>query len=272
MSGNSESTKPKRSREEAGIEEEPCVLKRSARDGRGNLRDRLSAAFKNIFWQVGVRHRLKPLCAKPKLAKLLHSNPNIWLLEEFITENQMERLEKVIPSWDNFQASFSEDVTGLAVFDEHRTSKFHSFSKSQTPIVRDIESKAANATGLFHFQVEPPQVVKYEPGEKHGLHHDAGAIVEEEGGITIKLPPSDLPLRVATVFLYLNDMPPGEGKTVFPELNLSVTPKRRSALVFANITEDGSPDPRTVHEARPPSSQRKVGMNLWLTDREHREN
>ena len=58
------------------------------------------------------------------------------------------------------------------------------------------------------------------------------------------------PRRIATLFVYLNTLPDGEGCTAFPELGLNVTPKRGMAVVWCNVQEDLEPDPKVVHKVR----------------------
>lgn len=59
-------------------------------------------------------------------------------------------------------------------------------------------------------------------------------------------------VRILTLFLYLNDVENGGG-TEFPLLNITVTPKRGRALLWANVLDDDPnvKDPRTDHQALP---------------------
>ncbi len=47
--------------------------------------------------------------------------------------------------------------------------------------------------------------------------------------------------------MYLNDVPAG-GATGFPELGLSIQPRRGDAVVFYNCKPNGEPDPMTLHK------------------------
>ena len=61
--------------------------------------------------------------------------------------------------------------------------------------------------------------------------------------------------------------PASGGHTRFPTLNISIPPRRGTALLWANV-RDADPsraDPRTDHEAMPPTDGSvKVATNLWL--------
>lgn len=258
---------PKRSSSDAELDSNESDLppREFKREGRGSIKPQTSPFFRGMFFeQYAGRPVQMQQCSKRCSVELLHSNPNIWKIDGFITAPQLKRLERVIPDHREFESSYVEDLDGNEVFDPNRTSNFHSFKKSEWPIVRELERKAAEVMGMPADHVEPGQVVKYSPGEYFGLHHDSGAILDDD---RIQLPPS-MPLRLATVFVYLTDMPDGVGCTVFPKLNVSVTPKRGSALVFANVTEHGEPDIMTSHEAQPLlPPHTKMGVNFWVTDR-----
>lgn len=73
---------------------------------------------------------------------------------------------------------------------------------------------------------------------------------------------------LATIFVYLNDLPEDVGETHFPKLQLSVTPRAGVAVLFPNVDEAGLPDVMTVHEARPvPRPHVKWGLNIFIADR-----
>jgi prolyl 4-hydroxylase len=76
--------------------------------------------------------------------------------------------------------------------------------------------------------------------------------------------------RLATMFVYLNDLPPDEdgGGTHFPKLDMTIKPKKGNAAFWMNM-ENGKVDPRTLHagqSVRKPDSV-KYGMNIWFRDR-----
>ena len=74
------------------------------------------------------------------------------------------------------------------------------------------------------------QVLKYEIGQRYGVHHDYG---NEDRKLACGP-------RILTFFLYLSDVEEG-GETAFPNLGLSVTPKKGKALLWPS-TLDQNPD------------------------------
>jgi hypothetical protein len=64
-------------------------------------------------------------------------------------------------------------------------------------------------------------------------------------------PPTLLPLCQVTLFVYLNNLPAGQGCTHFPALgDLAVTPQRGCGVLFCNVLPSGEADPRTAHRAQ----------------------
>jgi prolyl 4-hydroxylase len=76
-------------------------------------------------------------------------------------------------------------------------------------------------------------------------------------------------VRILTVFLYLSDVEEGGG-TNFPELNMTVQPKRGRAVIWPSVLDafPHQPDLRTNHQALPVIKGLKYGANAWLHQRD----
>lgn len=86
------------------------------------------------------------------------------------------------------------------------------------------------------------------------VHHDYIDLeIERQQGV-----------RILTVYLYLNEVEAGGG-TNFPELNLTVMPKRGRALFWPSVTDQNPSrtDTRTEHQALPVEQGVKYGANFW---------
>jgi hypothetical protein len=198
----------------------------------------------------------------PKKFEVLHRNPNVYLVRDFLTASEIAYFDKVCTVHAKaFKASFTQDEHNKEVVSEERTSTHIHLSKAQHASVRTVESRAADLVGLHSQNVEPLQIVSYRNGQKFNVHHDAGTL-QDDGSVELAQP-----RRLVTFFTYLNNLPRGEGHTEFPAINLSVQPERGCAVVFCNVLPNGAPDPRTVHRANPVSGQlKKYGVNIWLCD------
>jgi prolyl 4-hydroxylase len=124
-----------------------------------------------------------------------------------------------------------------------------------------INQRYYDTAGMPQSNGENMSVIHYGQGEEYKLHYDffeAGSEDEraqlEAGG-----------QRVISMFTYLNELPAG-GETEFPELGISITPKRGLAVIFSNCHEDGSPDQRTLHASRPVESGEKWLAVKWFRE------
>ena len=194
---------------------------------------------------------------------LKHVNPNIYVIENFLSNTEIYHLDSiyVTPKFSKFSRSYTDDgsVDGVKNYNENRTSTFMWLEKASDPVLRKIERRASEIVGLPAYNVEPLQIVAYKDGQEFKTHHDMGKI----------LPGGDIeagePRRLVTFFVYLNTLPIGEGHTEFPSLKgLSMTPKQGMAVLFPNILSNGAPDKMTVHKANPVHKPYvKIGMNIW---------
>ena len=70
-------------------------------------------------------------------------------------------------------------------------------------------------------------------------------------------------------FVYLNgDAAFDGGNTVFPALNITVRPKKGSALIWRNVDYSVPPRPdfRTLHEGREVTRGTKFALNVWVVE------
>lgn len=90
------------------------------------------------------------------------------------------------------------------------------------PLCDEIRRRAAERIRVSSRLVEPLQCVRYRPGQQFMAHYDAGRHVS----------------RFHTLLIYLNEDFEG-GETHFPQIGLTVRPRRGSALLFRNLDRDG---------------------------------
>ena len=90
------------------------------------------------------------------------------------------------------------------------------------------------------------------------------------------LPPGTLQMdrphagnRTRTVCVYLNAVEAG-GATTFPVPGLSIDPLPGRAVVFDNLTHDGSPDPDSLHAGTPVEAGEKWLATLWIRQGRYR--
>ena len=196
-------------------------------------------------------------------------------VDKFLTDGEVDHLLELIKqSKHRFGGSKTDQDDGIGLHDtNYRTSKTMHVKKGLDTTIRRIEARAAELVGMQTHNVEGLQVVSYTDGQKFETHHDIGPIDDACEHVVNVVPPR----RIITLFVYLNDTPPGVGTTNFPLVKpdgpegecLKVQPVRGRALMFCNVkVEDPSePDDRVIHCATAvPSGMKKLGVNIWITD------
>ena len=109
--------------------------------------------------------------------------------------------------------------------------------------------------------IEPLQLVKYEATETFRPHHDYH---EDTSRSSVQGEQ-----RIFTVLIFAStvDVDAG-GETHFPLLDVAISPRMGDAIIWANVGADGEPNPRSLHEGRPPAANtRKYAINCWVADK-----
>jgi prolyl 4-hydroxylase len=144
-----------------------------------------------------------------------------------------------------------------------RTSEGTFFQRGEDPFIANLEQRVAT---LMNWPVEKGegfQVLNYQVGAEYTPHfdyfvpHHAGSAVHTERGGN----------RVATMVLYLNDVPNG-GATYFPGAGLAVAARRGSAVYFRYMNGGRQLDPLSLHGGAPVLDGEKWIMTKWVRERE----
>jgi hypothetical protein len=137
-------------------------------------------------------------------------------------------------------------------------------------LVSNLSSRVAELFGATGMElsaqfIEPLQVVKYAPTETFAPHRDYHE-PDAAGNLGSSVQGEQ---RAFTVLLLGSTLEPEHGgETSFPLLGLAVSPRKGDAIIWANVDADGAPNPRSLHEGRPPSEgHEKVAVNVWVADR-----
>lgn len=125
-----------------------------------------------------------------------------------------------------------------------------------------FEERLAAVTGVPLEQGEPLVALRYRSGgDQYRPHHDyfdpakGHDAALENGG-----------QRILTILTYLNDVEAG-GSTDFPDVDLSIAPRRGTGVMFHNLTPEGELDPRTRHAGRPVETGEKWLCTRWFRER-----
>jgi hypothetical protein len=192
-------------------------------------------------------------------SKILSREP--WLIEfdDFLSASVVDQLLSYVTGWEQSTESEGVDVTGEGAY--IRTSRRTSSTFWCQAGCEDgeasvyVRARIAEILGIDERYFEPIQMLKYERGQGFVTHNDY-AYQELE----LACGP-----RVLTFFLYLSDVEEG-GETLFPELQISITPKLGKAVLWSNTlsSNPAANDTRMVHEACPVKKGVKYAANVWV--------
>ncbi|KAH9488181.1 hypothetical protein Btru_064867 [Bulinus truncatus] len=201
-------------------------------------------------------------------SEYLHQSPDIIMYHNVITDTEIEYLMK--------QALNLMEPSLLPV-NSKTQNRGNLLRVSQTAwmydtgsVLRRLSQRVGDITGLYVGQTEtdtpsePFQVVNYGLGGMYAPHQDSVKVSRANGRENI---PSlrHAGDRLATWMYYLSDVILG-GATVFPLLNLTVTPLKGSAVLWYNLQADGTTDNRMIHGACPVLLGDKWVANKWIRE------
>lgn len=185
--------------------------------------------------------------------------PMLRVLDGMLTAQECaELIELARP---RLQRALTVDSDGKHQVDHRRTSEGMFFTLNELPLVGRIEQRLASLLGVPVNHGEGLQILHYLPGQEYEPHYDwfdpeqpgYGAITAVGGQ------------RIASVVMYLNTPAQGGG-TAFPEIGLTVTARRGSAVYFAY--EGG--DRGSLHAGLPVVRGEKWIATKWLRERPYK--
>jgi len=183
-------------------------------------------------------------------------SPALRVLNDFLSAEECEALiEQARP---RLQRARTVDSAGKQQVDARRTSEGMFFITGETPLVRRIEQRIASMLSLPIEHGEGLQILHYLPGQQYEPHYDwfnpeqpGFAAITAKGG-----------QRIASLVMYLNT-PESGGGTAFPEVGVTVTALRGSAVYFAYDTGDTA----SLHAGLPVQQGEKWIATKWLRER-----
>ncbi|TWG78771.1 prolyl 4-hydroxylase [Cupriavidus gilardii J11] len=146
-----------------------------------------------------------------------------------------------------------------------RTSMGAMFQVGEHALIERIEARIAALTGIPVEHGEGLQILNYKPGGEYQPHYDF--FNPQRPGEARQLRVGGQ--RVATLVIYLNDVP-GGGATAFPKVGLRVMPVKGNAVFFAYLDDDGKLDDRTLHAGLPVEAGEKWIATKWLRELPYR--
>jgi prolyl 4-hydroxylase len=145
---------------------------------------------------------------------------------------------------------------------EHRNSEGMFFRLQETPFIARLDLRISQLMNSPVDHGEGLQVLRYGPGSQSTPHFDF--LIPSNTTNERSLARSGQ--RVSSLVIYLNDVPSG-GETVFPEVGLSVVPRRGQAVYFEYCNNFSQLDHLTLHAGAPVIAGEKWAVTKWMRQR-----
>lgn len=207
---------------------------------------------------------------KPWKLKLLHKSPPVISIENFFTDAECE--EYIALTKEPEETSSTDDNSPLKINSATFSTLAYSKRTSTTWYCHysQVPSLLAKAKHLMNDlpleQMEEAQIVRYRTGEEFSWHYDEIPSEQLDNGGQ----------RIATLLVYLNTLSEkGGGGTIFRDLKgvdgigeLTMRPKKGSALLFFPALADGTPDDRTLHKGEVAVEEKMIAQ-MWIHERSY---
>ncbi|XP_052777472.1 prolyl 4-hydroxylase subunit alpha-1-like [Mya arenaria] len=192
------------------------------------------------------------LRVQPIKLEELSLDPYVAIFHDIGSEHEISAVRECAEP--KLQRSMVNSLLQGSVLDRGRTSQnmFIFDDSKYIKFARRIEA----ATGLNYSGFEKFQIANYGVGGHYYCHHDFFSA--EYAKKTF-----DDDNRIATCMLYLTDVEKG-GATVFPDIGVSVFPRKGRAIFWYNMYRNGTVHPLTRHAACPVLVGEKWVGNLWI--------
>ena len=204
---------------------------------------------------VAIGRSDTPYQACPEPIQWLGSQPRVARIRNFITREERSQITSMISGAlvpPQRYTGDSEESTENVFF--NGTGMY--FSALTTDVmVRTIEHRIAQATGLDIRGFEPSSIIGYAPGQEYQPHVDY--FNERELAENRKFVDDPGGQRVVTFLICLQPAESG-GETLYPKADLKVAHTQDHAMLHYNTLPDGGPDEMSLHHGLPIERGRKL--------------
>ncbi|WP_239422073.1 2OG-Fe(II) oxygenase [Bacillus sp. CGMCC 1.16541] len=183
-----------------------------------------------------------------------YEQPLIVVLDEVLTHEECDTL--VTLSKDRLKRS---RIGATRDINDIRTSSSMFFDEDENEFIRDIEQRIAALMCVPIEHGEGIQILHYEPAQQFKAHHDY--FVQGSRAAANN--------RISTLIMYLNDVEEG-GETLFPNLNLSISPRKGMAVYFEYFYNNPLLNEQTLHAGTPVSQGEKWVATQWMRRKPYR--
>lgn len=196
-----------------------------------------------------------------------HHYPRIVLLDNVLSLQECDQV--IARSRIHLKPSvIVDEVTGKQVPVKERRSETYYLRRGEDAFIQRLDARCSEIMGKPVEHGESLQVVRYKQGGEYRPHWDYLPGENEPDTIRGQNLIRNGGNRMSTLLIYLNDVPKG-GSTYFPGLNVSIKPRKGSAVYFVFADGQGGLDPQTLHAGAPVLDGEKWIMTKWMRYRNY---
>jgi prolyl 4-hydroxylase len=184
--------------------------------------------------------------------------PIVVTLAGVLSDEECERLIELATSRLR-PSTLTDPRTGSTVVGDYRNSDGTFFRLRENPFVAKLDERISALMNCPVENGEGLQVLRYGPGGQVRPHFDF--LVPSNATNSESIARSGQ--RLSTLIVYLNDVLEG-GETVFPEIGLSVVPRRGDALYFEYTNSRMQTDLKSAHAGAPVGKGEKWIVTKWM--------
>ncbi|GGP21425.1 2OG-Fe(II) oxygenase [Silvimonas iriomotensis] len=187
--------------------------------------------------------------------------PYIAVLDNVLSHDECDELVRLSQARLK-RSTIVDPTTGKDAVIEERTSYGTFFHVNENEFIARLDRRIAELMNWPVENGEGLQILNYKVGGEYKPHFDY--FPEHDPGSKVHL--NNGGQRVSTLVMYLNDVEEG-GATVFPELGMTVGPKKGAAVYFEYTNSKNQVDPLTLHGGLPVLQGEKWIATKWMRQR-----
>jgi prolyl 4-hydroxylase len=192
---------------------------------------------------------------------LRYEKPVVVLLEGVLSHDECaELIELARPRLR--PSTVVDPQTGANTVANYRNSEGMFFRPAETPLIALLDRRVAELMNCPLENGEGLQVLRYGPGGHTAPHFDFLIPSNPTNEASLKRSGQ----RLSTLMIYLSDVTRG-GETVFPEVRLSVAPRKGNAVYFEYANSRQQLDARSLHAGAPVIEGEKWAVTKWMRTR-----
>lgn len=191
------------------------------------------------------------------------AEPVVAVLDNLMSPEECDELIR-LSSLKLQRSTIVDPLTGSEAVIDDRSSFGTFFTLNENDFIARLDRRIAEVMNWPIENGEGIQILRYKIGGEYKTHFDY--FLPDDPGSQVHLAKGGQ--RVSTLIIYLNDVEAG-GETIFPHLNLSVVPKKGSAVYFEYCNGQGQVDPLTLHGGLPVSVGEKWIATKWMRQRRY---